>query len=153
MMASASKVLPRPTLSAMMQPPKRFQLVDGADDAVALELEELLPDDGVADAGGGLDDALFVQFVTEVFEDVEEGQVVDERRGFRIGEFLKTREERGFLLIGGGQRIPQAREPGAKDGGFLGLLGTLDQAELIAGSDAQPFRRESAVAGDDTMKL
>ena len=49
-----------------------LQLVDGADDAVALELEELLPDHGVADAGGGFDDALFVQFVAEIFENVEE---------------------------------------------------------------------------------
>jgi hypothetical protein len=37
-----------------------LQLVDGADDAVALELVELLPDHRVANAGGGLDDALFV---------------------------------------------------------------------------------------------
>ena len=72
-----------------------FQLVDGPDHAVALELVQLLPDRGVADAGGGLDDALLVQFVAEVLEDVEEGQVVDERRGFRIGEFLKRREECG----------------------------------------------------------
>ena len=90
-----------------------LQLVDGPDDAVPLELEELLPDSGVADAGGGFDDTLFVQFVTEVFENVEEGQVVDERRGFRIGEFLKTREECDLLLIGGGNRIPKARKPRA----------------------------------------
>jgi hypothetical protein len=43
-----------------------FELVDGADDAVALKLVELLPDDGVADAGGGLDDALFVEIVAAV---------------------------------------------------------------------------------------
>jgi hypothetical protein len=84
---------------------------------------------------------------------VEEGQIVDERRGFRIRELLKKREECGFLLIGGWQRIPEAREPRSKDGGFLGFLGTLDQTELIAGSDAQTFRCESTVAGDDTMKL
>jgi hypothetical protein len=130
-----------------------LQLVDGPDDAVPLELEELLPDGGDTDARGGFDDTLFVQFVTEVFENVEEGQVIDERRGFRIGEFLKTGEECGFLLIGGWQSIPAAREPRAKDGGFLGFLGTLDQTELIAGSDAQTLRCESTVAGDDTMKL
>ena len=73
-----------------------LQLVDGPDNAIPLELVELLPDCGIADAGGGLDDAFFVQFVTEVLEDVEEGQVVDERRGLRIGECLKTREECGF---------------------------------------------------------
>ena len=67
-----------------------FQFVDRPDDAVPLKLVELLPDRGVADAGGGFDDALFVQFVAQVFERLEERQVVDERRGFRIGEFLKA---------------------------------------------------------------
>ena len=62
-----------------------FQLVDGPDDAVPLELVQLLPDSGVADAGGGFDDTLFVQLVTQVLENLEEGQVVDERRRFRIG--------------------------------------------------------------------
>ena len=98
-----------------------FQFVDGPDDAVALELVELLPDGGVADAGGGFDDALFVQFVAEVFEDVEEGQVVDERRGFGIGEFLEAREECGFLLVGGGsefQRLVNQEPRMADSSGF-----------------------------------
>ena len=81
-----------------------FQLVDGPDDAVALELVKLLPDGGVADAGGGFDDALFVQFVTQVFENLEEGQVVDERRRFRIGEFLKAAR---------GKRLFAHRRPGS----------------------------------------
>ena len=129
-----------------------FQFVDGSDDAVPLKLVQLLPDRGVADAGRGFDDALFVQFVAEILEDLEEGQVVDERRRFRVGEFLKAQEESALLLIGRGQRIPETREPRTEDGGFLGFFGTLDQAELIAGSDAQTFRCESTVAGDDTMK-
>jgi hypothetical protein len=66
MTARASKVFPRPTLSAMMQPPKRLQLVDGADHAVALELEQLLPDHRVADAGGRLDDALLVHLGNDI---------------------------------------------------------------------------------------
>ena len=69
-----------------------LQLVDRPDHAVPLELEELLPDGGVADAGGGLDDPLLVQLVAEVFEDVEEGQVVDERRGLvldQLGQLCK----------------------------------------------------------------
>ena len=84
---------------------------------------------------------------------MEESQIVDERRGFRIGEFLKTQEECGFLLIEGWQRIPQAREPRAENCGLLWFLGTLDKTELIAGSDAQPFCCKSTVASDDTMKL
>jgi hypothetical protein len=51
-------------------------LVDGPNDAVPLELVEFLPDGCVANPGGGFDDALFVQFVAEVFENVEEGEVV-----------------------------------------------------------------------------
>ena len=54
-----------------------LQLVDGADHAVPLELEELLPDDGVADAGGGLDDALFVQLSSPLPEEVVQHQRVD----------------------------------------------------------------------------
>ena len=73
MIASASNVFPRPTLSAMMQPPKRFELVDRADHAVALELVELLPDHRVADAGRRLDDALFVQLVAAVTKEVVAG--------------------------------------------------------------------------------
>ena len=57
-----------------------LQFVDGADDAVALELEKFPPNNGVADAGGGLDDALLVQFVSKVLEEMVEGEVVDERR-------------------------------------------------------------------------
>ena len=56
------------------------QLVDRADDAVALELVELLPDHRVADAGRRLDDALFVELVATVLEEVVEHQVIDERR-------------------------------------------------------------------------
>src|ERR1039458_7383340 len=112
MMARASKVLPRPTLSAMMQPPSRSSL-SIAPMTPSLELVQLFPDSRVADAGGGFDDAFFVQLVPEVPEDVEEGQVVDQRWGFRIGEFLEPRKECGLLLIGGRQRIPQACEPRA----------------------------------------
>ena len=55
-----------------------LELVDRPDDAVALELEELLPDDGVPDAGGGLDDALFVQFVPACLEELKQDQVIDD---------------------------------------------------------------------------
>ena len=75
-----------------------LQLVDRPDDAVALELVELLPDGGVADAGGRLDDALLVQFVTQILENMEEGQVVDERRGLadrRVPEGARGRQPSG----------------------------------------------------------
>src|SRR5690606_40132713 len=56
------------------------QLVDGADHAVTLELVELLPDDRVADAGGRLDDLVFVEFVAAIEEQVVENERVDEVR-------------------------------------------------------------------------
>ena len=63
-----------------------LQLVDRADDAVALELEKLLPDVRVADAGRRFDDAIFVQLLAEILEEVEEDQEVDERRGLVIDQ-------------------------------------------------------------------
>jgi hypothetical protein len=39
-------------------------------DAVALELEQLLPDDGFANAGGGLDDLVFIKFVSAAASEV-----------------------------------------------------------------------------------
>ena len=46
------------------------ELIDSADHAIALELVELLPDDGVADAGGRLDDRFFVECIIAVCEQV-----------------------------------------------------------------------------------
>ena len=56
---------------------KTVELVDGADHAVTLELVELLPHDGVADAGGGFDDSLFIQPVTRGREEVMQEQRVE----------------------------------------------------------------------------
>ena len=110
-----------------------LQLVDGADDAVALELEELLPDDGVADAGGGLDDALFVQFVAEVLEEVVEGQVVDERRRLVLGQRLQTRRGTSPWRPVVAEGCSTGRRTKSRGGAFLGVLGALDEAELVAG--------------------
>jgi len=41
----------------------------------------------------------------------------------------------------------------SQDGGFLWFFRTLDEAELVAGRNAQPFRREATVARDDSTKL
>ena len=69
------------------------QLVDRADDAVALELEELLPDDRVADAGCRLDDLLLVEFVAAVSEEVVEDEDVDQVRIAVPRERLQQGEE------------------------------------------------------------
>ena len=77
-----------------------FQLVDGPDDAVPLELEEFFPDDAVANARRRLDDSFLVQLVAEVFEQVIERQVIDERRLPMLGQGLQLGKERrlGFGL-------------------------------------------------------
>ena len=72
MIASASKVFPSPTLSAMMQPPNRFELVDRSNHTVALKFKKLFPDDRVANAGSRFDDPFFVQLLAAIFEKVEE---------------------------------------------------------------------------------
>ena len=69
------------------------ELVDRADDAVALELEELLPDDRVADARGRLDDPLLVELVAEVAEEVEEDGVVDEGGGLPLIQLQQGGDE------------------------------------------------------------
>ena len=128
-----------------------FQFVEGAHHAVALEPEEFFPDGGIADAGAGFDDAVLVQFRAQVFEDVEENQVVDEGWllvGHEIGEPGKERVlGLGRILAG----FPKGREPGAEHGPFLRRLGTLDQAELVAWGQAQAVRGEGAIAGDDAV--
>jgi hypothetical protein len=49
-----------------------LQFIDCTDRTIALEFEQLLPDGGVADAGGGLDDALLVKLVAQILEQLEQ---------------------------------------------------------------------------------
>jgi hypothetical protein len=83
-----------------------LELVDRADDAVSLELVELLPDPRVADAGGALDDALLVQLVAQVLEQVVEDAEVDGRRRLLFGEPPDLIKK---LLLGAGSS-PTARQ-------------------------------------------
>ena len=53
------------------------QFVDRTDHAVALELEELLPDDGVADTGRGIDDPILVQVLVVSGKQLVQGQRID----------------------------------------------------------------------------
>ena len=55
-----------------------FKLVDGADNAVALEAEQLLPDDRVSYTGGGLDDPLFIKLVAQILEQLIQDLEIDE---------------------------------------------------------------------------
>src|SRR5690554_2965152 len=53
------------------------ELVDGAHYAITLELEQLLPHHGIADAGSGLDDSVLVHLVTAIAKQVMQYQCVD----------------------------------------------------------------------------
>ena len=93
-----------------------LQLVDGADDAVPLELVELLPDGGVADAGGGLDDALFVQFVPACLEELKQYLVVNERSSMVIAHRLGDAPAVvHFAFWSSGHGIPEGFIPGGEN--------------------------------------
>ena len=109
-----------------------LQLVDRADDAVALELVELLPDHRVADAGRRLDDALFVEVVAAVAEEVVQDERVDEEWVAVGGERLQVVNQGGFGAGVGGQAGPLGVEPLTEQLRFVGRLGRLDQAQRIA---------------------
>ena len=112
------------------------QLVDRTDDAVALELVELLPDHRVADAGGRLDDALFVQLLAAVMKKVEEDQIIDKRWCLSLHQILESRQERVFCIRCRWQAVPQPanHEPRSP---IPRKFRTLNQAELVARCDAE----------------
>src|SRR3546814_15073150 len=55
-------------------------LVDSADDAIPLKLEQLVPDGRVADARRGLDNPLLVQLVAQIPEQLVEHLKIKQRR-------------------------------------------------------------------------
>src|SRR3546814_98122 len=57
-----------------------LQLVDSADDAIPLKLEQLVPDGRVADARRGLDNPLLVQLVAQIPEQLVEHLKIKKRR-------------------------------------------------------------------------
>ena len=77
---------------------KAVQLVNGANYAITLELEQLLPHHRIADTGSGLDDSVLVHFVTAITKQVMQYQRVD---GVWIAVFAKgsQRLKNGFALF------------------------------------------------------
>src|SRR5271166_2980166 len=53
---------------------KSVQLIERANDAVMLELEQLFPDDRVADASGGFDDPILVQLLATLTEQMQKDE-------------------------------------------------------------------------------
>jgi hypothetical protein len=64
---------------------KSVQLIERANDAVVLELKQLLPDDGIADAGGGFDDPILVQPLATLTEQVQEDERIRSDRVVLLG--------------------------------------------------------------------
>ena len=67
-----------------------------ADHAITLKPVELLPDHRVADASGRLDDALFVEILTTVAEEVMQDERVDEERVTVCCERLEVADQVGL---------------------------------------------------------
>ena len=107
---------------------KAVQLVDGAHHTVALELEELFPHHGIADAGGGLDNTLLVHLVTAVTKQVMQHHGVDGEGVTVLAQGLQCFKH-GFapfaLTLGVGcsntlQACPLVIEPLGELRGFVG---------------------------------
>ena len=99
-----------------------FEFVDRADDAVALELEELFPDDRVADAGRGFDDAFLVQLFAEILEEMKEDQEVDERRRLCAPSVRADASGSVLRVRCGGQAVPERIEPARREWRIRRLL-------------------------------
>ena len=124
-------------------PAKAFQLVDGTHHAVTLELVELLPHHGVANAGGGFDDAFLVHAFAVGCEKMLKHQCVY-ARGIPVRAQFFDRGDQcrlGFRLVF--ERTPLHVEPLAQHVSFCRILRCLNQAEWIAGGDSKAFRAES----------
>ena len=118
------------------------ELVDGADDAVALELEELLPHDRVADSRGGLDDLLRIQFVGFGAEDVVQNQRVDAMRVVVGSEGSQQLHDTGLGGFVSGQRGPLAVEPLAQSPALFRCFRRVDEVQRVSRSETQTVGAE-----------
>ena len=124
------------------------ELIDGRDDAVALEGVELVPDDGATDARRRADDAVLVEGVLAFAEEGVEDEGVDLLGGTVGGEGSDLVDEAlgGLRVVL--ERGPLGVEPGAERGGLPCRLGGLDERERVAGGQAEPVGGEREGAGD-----
>lgn len=113
-----------------------FELVDGPDDTIALEAVEAFPDRCFFDAGGRLDDAIFVECAVLVSEHLAQDLVVDHSRRPLGDDGIQLAQESLVGLPVCRQTRPQGIEPGVIGGPLFGRVGTSDQAETIARHDA-----------------
>jgi len=125
-----------------MHPPESVQLVDGPYDSVPLELEELPPDDGIADSRCRLDDLLFVELVPSVVEEVMNDENVNQIRVAVLPDLTKGLDQFGLGSSVVCIRSPLVLEPLCDRLGLFSRLGGLYQAHRIAGSNAQTIGAE-----------
>jgi hypothetical protein len=132
---------------------KAGQLVDGADDAIALELEKLLPDGRVADARGRVDDAVFVQRLISVAEQVMQDQCIH-LEGCAMRRHVVERADQALGTIGMlPQRVPLLVKPACQHARLFGRLRGLDQVQGVAWRQSQPFGAERKRAHDDLRRF
>jgi len=118
------------------------QFVDGADGGIALEAIELVPDDSVADTGGGLDDALLVQRLVSFAEQVVKDQRIDVVWDAMLRQFAQRLDEGSVQVALVAECIPLCLEPVGEHPTFFGGFRSLNQAQRIAGRDTQAVGAE-----------
>ena len=119
------------------------QLVDGTDHAVALEFVELFPDDRIADAGGRLDDSVFVHVLTVCSEQVKQHRCVDSHRIARARQRIELREQRVARFGLGRHPRPLRLEPVAEQLAFDRCFRGLNEVEWVSGCQPQTVGGEA----------
>ena len=125
---------------------KTGELVDRPDDAIPLKLVEFFPHDRGANAGGGVDDPVFVEPLAIAAEETIEDERVDQRRGPGFGELPHLADKLGSLRVSSRNGRPLGIKPGGEGRRFLGRLGALEERQGVGGRKTKPGRRE----GDGT---
>ncbi|HUY28451.1 MAG TPA: hypothetical protein VMV27_13640 [Candidatus Binataceae bacterium] len=129
-----------------------FELVDCSHNTIALELEELLPDNSAANPGGGFYDAFLIQLVAKVFEEMKQDQEVNERRGFVSGQLAQVCQKCVLRVGCGGQAIPKRIEPAPEYRAFIAGFRALNQTESVAGSQTETIGGEWAMPGQHASR-
>ena len=119
------------------------ELVDRANHPVTLEFIQFFPDSGVADTSCRLDDSVFVEIFAAGAEQVLEDERVDEIWGAANGVGLQGIDQLAFHLGISTQGGPLEIEPLAEQQGLFRCFGSLDEAQGIAGREAEAICAES----------
>ena len=122
-------------------PTEPVDLVDRAHHAIALELVELLPHNGVADTCRGVHDLVLTESGL-VAEDLLQDSGVDLSGSSVLGELPQESDEVGASVRATGESRPGGIEPVRKLGSLSRRLGCLDHAHRVARGDAEPIGRE-----------